>query len=341
MRLPGSSSFAGKVIHVIIAIVVVLLLAAMTLASFYFYQVAVARSDKDFLNGNPDLEVSDAGDPSKERLEAWWAKQAFQEWRMISEDGLSLHAYYLAAKTPSHATVILAHGYSGQAQSMGSLAQMYNETLGFNVLLPDARGHGRSEGGYIGFGWPERRDYVGWIKLILQKNGGNSEIVLHGISMGGATVMMTSGEELPSQVKAVIEDCGYTSAKEQLAYQLGRMYKLPPFPLLHATSLVTKLRAGYSFGEASALKQVKKSKTPILFIHGDADVFVPFHMVKPLHESALVQKELLIVPGAGHGLARQTNPRLYDETVIRFLNQYMTELPEHANVDQVGTGESL
>ncbi|RIX60539.1 alpha/beta hydrolase [Paenibacillus nanensis] len=324
-----------------IAIVVILLLAALTLTGFYFYRVAIARSDKDFLNGNPDLAVTDASDPSKERLEAWWAKQTFQEWSMTSEDGLSLRAYYLPADTPSCATVILAHGYSGQAQSMGSLAQMYNEILGFNVLLPDARGHGRSEGGFIGFGWPERRDYVGWIQQILHKNGGNSEIVLHGISMGGATVMMTSGEELPSQVKAIIEDCGYTSAKEQLAYQLRRMYKLPAFPLLHATSLITKLRAGYSFGEASALKQVKKSKTPMLFIHGDADVFVPFRMVKPLYESAQVQKELLIVPGAGHGLARQTNPRLYDETVIRFLSQYMSERPERAIVDQAGAGDSL
>ncbi|NOU73800.1 alpha/beta fold hydrolase [Paenibacillus sp. LMG 31458] len=158
---------------------------------------------------------------------------------------------------------------------MGKLAQMYKDTLGFNVLIPDARGHGRSEGHYIGFGWPERKDYVQWIDKVIEHMGEQSKIVLHGVSMGGATVMMTSGEALPPNVKAIVEDCGYTTAKDQLAYQLKRMYRLPIFPLLHLTSLLTKLRAGYFFGEASALDQLQKSKTPMLFIHGDADLFVP------------------------------------------------------------------
>lgn len=307
-----------------IAIIILVLAVAIVLVSLYFYQVAIARSDKDFLNGNPDLEVSATADQSNDRHQDWWAEQKFQVWSLKSEEGLRLHAYYLPAERPTRTTVILAHGYSGQAGNMASLAQMYSERLGFNVLLPDARGHGRSEGGYIGLGWHERKDYMGWIRQVLEKNGEQSEIALHGISMGGATVMMTSGEELPHQVKAIIEDCGYTSVREQLAYQLGRMYKLPSFPLLHSTSLVTKLRAGYSFGEASAVNQVGKSKTPILFIHGDSDLFVPFEMVKTLYANGPAEKELLIVPGAGHGLARQTDPKRYDETVLRFLEKHMT-----------------
>ncbi|WP_312880252.1 alpha/beta hydrolase [Paenibacillus phytorum] len=182
---------------------------------------------------------------------------------------------HLAADRSTDRTVILAHGYAGQAMQMGKLAQMYKDTLGFNVLIPDARGHGRSEGHYIGFGWPERKDYVQWIDKVIEHMGEQSKIVLHGVSMGGATVMMTSGEALPPNVKAIVEDCGYTTAKDQLAYQLKRMYRLPIFPLLHLTSLLTKLRAGYFFGEASALDQLQKSKTPMLFIHGDADLFVP------------------------------------------------------------------
>jgi uncharacterized protein len=322
---------ARKVINVVIAIIIVLLVA-IVLASFYFYQVAIARSDKDFLNGNPDLEVSATTDISKDRHEEWWAGRTFLEWSLNSEDGLLLHAYYLGAEKPTNRTVIIAHGYSGQAGNMASLAQMYSEKLGFNVLLPDARGHGRSEGGYIGFGWPERRDYVGWIQRVLDKNGEQSEIVLHGISMGGATVMMASGEELPGQVKAIIEDCGYTSVKEQLTYQLGRLYKLPSFPLLHSTSLLTKLRAGYSFSEASALKQIKRSEKPILFIHGDADLFVPFEMVKTLYNNGPAEKELLVVTGAGHGLARQTDPERYDETVACFLMKYMDVIPDPSRI---------
>ncbi|RJE88759.1 alpha/beta hydrolase [Paenibacillus sp. 1011MAR3C5] len=306
-----------------ITIIVLVLAAGIIGASFYFYNVAIARADKSFLNGNPDLEVGASAENPYERNDQWWEAQPFEEWSMESEDGLRLHAYYLEASQPSDITVIIAHGYSGHAALMTNFAQMYSEKLGYNVLLPDARGHGRSGGRYIGFGWPERRDYVGWIRKVIEKNGGQSQLILHGVSMGGATVMMTSGESLPRQVKAIIEDCGYTSAKKQLAYQLKRMYKLPSFPLLQTTSLVTKWRAGYSFSEASALEQVKKSKTPILFIHGDTDLFVPTAMVNELYEQGPEQKELLIIPGAGHGLARHIDPETYDRAVIGFIKKYV------------------
>ncbi|MFF2885487.1 alpha/beta hydrolase [Paenibacillus sp. NPDC057967] len=306
-----------------ITIILFVLAAGIIGASFYFYNVAIARADKSFLNGNPDLEVGASAENPYERNDQWWEAQLFEDWSMDSEDGLRLHAYYLEANQPSDITVIIAHGYSGHAALMTNFAQMYSEKLGYNVLLPDARGHGRSGGRYIGFGWPERRDYVGWIRRVIENNGGQSQIILHGVSMGGATVMMTSGESLPPQVKAIIEDCGYTSAKEQLAYQLKRMYKLPSFPLLQTTSLVTKWRAGYSFSEASALMQVKKSKTPILFIHGDTDLFVPTAMVNELYEQGPEQKELLIIPGAGHGLARHTDPETYDRAVIGFIQKHI------------------
>lgn len=311
-------------VFIVIATVFVLLFLVLTAASFYFYNVAVARAEKDFLRGNPDLEVSASLEENPySNNEAWWEQQAFEEWSLMSDDGLKLHAYYLAAATNTNKTVIIAHGYSSKAADMGNLAQMYSDKLGYNVLLPDARGHGDSEGNYIGFGWPERKDYVRWIEQVIQHSGDQAQIVLHGVSMGGATVLMTSGEKLSSNVKAVVEDCGYTSAKEQLAYQLKRMYHLPSFPLIQTTSLVTKLRAGYYFGEASALEQVKKSVTPTLFIHGDEDLFVPTEMVYKLFENGSSEKKLVIVPGAGHGQARFVNPEAYDREVSEFLGAYV------------------
>lgn len=304
-------------------IVLVTAIVLLIIVGLYFYRVAIARSDKSFLKGNPDLEVRESDGRPLEALEQWWGQQAFEEWSLRSSDGLKLHAYYLAAEEPTDKTVILAHGYSGLANQMGGLARMYREQLGYNVLAPEARGHGRSEGGYIGFGWPERKDYVGWIRKVIEHAGDQAQIVLHGVSMGGATVMMTSGEELPRNVKVIIEDCGYTSVKDQLAYQLKRMYRLPAFPFLPVTSLLTKLRAGYFFGEASALKQVRQSQTPMLFIHGDADLFVPTEMVYELYENGPAEKKLYIVPGAGHGLARQADPANYDKEVIRFINHYV------------------
>jgi fermentation-respiration switch protein FrsA (DUF1100 family) len=312
-------------ILLLIAALVAMVFLILVSASFYFYRVAIARADKSFLNNNPDLAVTTSVDNPFSGNENWWREQSVAEWSITSNDGLKLYAYYLAADRSTDRTVILAHGYAGQAMQMGNLAQMYKETLGFNILIPDARGHGRSEGHYIGFGWPERNDYVQWIDKVIEHTGERSKIVLHGVSMGGATVMITSGEALPPNVKAIVEDCGYTTAKDQLAYQLKRMYRLPIFPLLHLTSLLTKLRAGYFFGEASALDQLQKSKTPMLFIHGDADLFVPTEMVYELFNNYPSAKQLWIVPGAGHGLARHSDPVRYDREVAQFIRTYVKE----------------
>ncbi|MFD0677807.1 MULTISPECIES: alpha/beta hydrolase [unclassified Paenibacillus] len=308
---------------VTVIIIVLIIILFITLASFYFYHVAIARTDKSFLNGNPDLEVKVTAQKPFQSIEEWWRKQAYSEWSLVSNDGFKLHAYYLVADQPTNKTAILAHGYSGKSEQMRELAKMYRDSLGFNVLMPDARGHGRSEGNYIGFGWSERQDYVKWIDRVIEQTGSQAQIVLHGISMGAATVTMTSGEDLPPNVKVIVEDCGYTSVKDQLSYQLKRMYHLPSFPLIQSTSLLTKLRAGYFFGEASALEQVKKSKTPTLFIHGDTDLFVPTQMVYELYENSPTHKKLFIVPGAGHGMARQTNPEAYDQEVAKFIGNYV------------------
>ncbi|SDR96663.1 hypothetical protein SAMN05444162_0445 [Paenibacillaceae bacterium GAS479] len=205
-----------------------------------------------------------------------------------------------------------------------NFARYYAETLGWNLLLPDARGHGLSEGSYIGFGWHERKDYADWIRWVIGRTGEDrAEVILHGISMGGATVCMASGENLPNQVKAIVADCPYTSAKDELRFQLKRMYKLPAFPFLQTTSVLTKLRAGYYFGEASALEQVRRAKVPMLFIHGDADTFVPTWMGVKLHEACIQPKGLLLVAGAEHGAARQKDPNRYDAAVSEFLEQWL------------------
>ena len=76
---------------------------------------------------------------------------------------LKLSAIYLPAETKSEKTALVAHGYMGDAETMTNYAKMFHD-MGYNVLVPDARGHGKSEGDYIGFGWPERKDYVQWFQ---------------------------------------------------------------------------------------------------------------------------------------------------------------------------------
>ncbi|WP_083537188.1 MULTISPECIES: alpha/beta hydrolase [unclassified Paenibacillus] len=312
----------------IVLLVLAVILLAIVAVSFYFYRIAIARTDKSFLAGNPDLRT-DGPSPASQARE-WLDTRPLERVSLRSDDGLQLNGYYLAASPSSGKTVILVHGYSGHALQNAAFAKFYHEQLGFHVLMPDNRGHGASEGNVIGFGWLDRKDLLRWIEYVLARSGPASELVLHGVSMGGAAVLMTSGEKLPPQVKAIVSDCAYTSVRDQLAYQLKRIYHLPSFPLLASTSLLTRVLAGYSFGEASAVNQVRQTKTPILFIHGTADTFVPFAMAQSLYDHCPGEKELFIVPGAGHGMAYRTDTAGYQLAVRQFVAKHTAPALEDA-----------
>ena len=302
-----------KIILGIILVLVIVLIAAGN----YFYSYAVVPAKKDFLADGSKKKSTELISAEK-----WFNdKNNRSDWQLTATDGLNLSAYYLPAEKDQHKTAIIAHGYMGQASDMPQYAKIYHD-LGYNVLMPDARGHGKSEGDYIGFGWHERKDYLQWIDRVIKKDP-QSEIVLHGVSMGGATVMMTSGEKLPDNVKAFVEDCGYSSVKGELNYQLKQMFNLPSFPLIPVTSLVTKIRAGYFFGEADAIKQLNKNKRPMLFIHGDQDDFVPYSMLAEVYAATKGPKEQYVVHGAKHAEALSSNPSMYQKKVTEFIQKYV------------------
>lgn len=310
-----------------ISLVLSMFIAIDIIASFYFYQLAIKRGPKEFLQGNKDLDVS------SETLEVflqgdwidWTKQQSFETMRMTSFDGLALQGYYLEAKEPTNKVVLFAHGYLGNAFDMGLFGEYYYETLGYNVFTPDLRGHGKSEGDYIGFGWHDRLDLIDWLKVLLERNGPDTEIVMHGLSMGAAAVLMAGGEELPPNVKAIIADSPYTSVYDLFAYQMKRMYHLPSRPILPTTSLVTNYKASYSLTEASALEQVKKANVPILFITGEADTFVPTVMANKLYENTKSASELVRFEGANHGESIVLHKEAYVASVREFVGQYVSK----------------
>ncbi|HEY2494554.1 MAG TPA: alpha/beta hydrolase [Paenibacillus sp.] len=300
--------------------VVLVVVVALFVVSLFLYNVGILRNEKEFMKEDPNLVKAEF---PWESATTWMGNQPMETLHITSDDGLKLVGYFIPSPQPTNKIAILAHGYSGQGREMGEFAKLY-QGMGYHVLMPDDRGHGQSEGRYIGFGWPDRKDYIHWIHVMIAKIGEDAEVVLHGVSMGGATVLMVSGERLPTQVKAIVSDCAYTSAKDILSYQLKEMYKVPAFPLIYMTSLVAKLRAGYWFGEASAVKQVSLTSVPILFVHGDEDKFVPFKMVHQLYEVAGGEKDLLVVEKAQHGNAYYVNKEVYGGKLVEFCNRYVS-----------------
>lgn len=310
----------------LLVLVAIVFLLIQVLGSFFFYELAVNRGPKDFLQKNADLEVAD------ETMDLylngswidWVNAQEFEQLTLTSRDGLKLSGYYLPASTPTDKLVILTHGYLGHAKQMGLFGQYYYNDLGYNIFMPDARGHGKSEGTYYGFGWPDRLDLIDWTHSLVKKLGADTEVVYHGLSMGASTVLMASGvEELPRQVKAIIADSPYKSVYQLFKYQMNRMFHLPAFPLLDSTSVLTKIRAGYSFREASTLKEVKKANIPILYIHGESDTFVPTEMAKDLYLHTSSDAELFLVPNANHGESFALAGDKYKMKIDQFLNRYI------------------
>ncbi|MDE6281855.1 MAG: alpha/beta hydrolase [Oscillospiraceae bacterium] len=303
----------GRIALIATAVLAVLLAGALLFAGNYLFRFALDPQFGGMIDGSQEWPL--------EGESAWLDENSEDRW-LESRDGLKLHALYLAQEEESHKYVVGCHGYGSIPQYMGWSAAHFYE-LGFNILAPAARAHEQSGGRYASMGWLERLDIVDWVNTLVEQDP-EAEIVLFGISMGGATVMMTAGEELPANVKCIIEDCGYSSVWDEFAGQLQEMFGLPTFPVLDAASLVTQVRAGFGFKEASAVEQLKKASLPMLFIHGEDDTFVPYAMLDVVYDAcASAEKERLSVPGAGHGGASWTDPELYWATVETFLEKYV------------------
>lgn len=242
---------------------------------------------------------------------------------IIGYNGYKVHAVYAPAPRPDEAagTAIVVHGYTDNHFVFLYLARMYRDDFNYNILVPDLQYHGYSEGRAVQMGWFDRFDVEKWAE-VAHGIFDDDFMVVHGVSMGAATVMMMSGDELPSYVKAFVEDCGYSSAWDQFASNLKESFHLPTFPVLNSASIVCKKRYGWSFKEASSVSQLAKSDRPMLFIHGDADDFVPFsHLQKNYDAKTRGYKEMWVADGAVHANAFARHPEEYKKRVSSFLDK--------------------
>ena len=305
-----------KITISIFIILLTLFIGGSSLVGVLFYNLALNA------NYSKDIIYAEYNDENLNDAQKWLEEKSnYSDKYIESYDKLQLHSYVVNQNSNKWAIVV--HGYGGSGKLMSDKSKYFYD-MGYNVLIPDLRGHGKSEGDYIGMGWKDRLDIISWINFIINENP-NAEIVLHGTSMGAATVLMTSGENLPSNVKAIVADCAYTSAWDEFSYQLETYLKVPSYYILNVTNMVTKLKAGYSLKEASALECVKKATVPILFIHGDKDKFVPYSMMDKLYDATNSPKEKLTIEGGEHANSDLVSPFLYWLTVEDFLNQYVTQ----------------
>lgn len=308
-----------RIVIIVLIVVVILVLLLTVGAGVLIYNFSINRASSIHMSRvanptNDDVMLRSGAGGTKEDWE-WF--ETGERISIHTDDDVELVAQYLPNDPTSHRYVITCHGTGSRGIHMASYARQFHN-LGFHVLAPDARAHGESGGDLIGMGWLERLDVLAWAQELITRDP-DAEIVLHGVSLGGATVLMTAGEPLPSNIKAAISDSGFTTAYEQF------MNYTPWFmvPGMKTASFINKIKVGRSFQEISPVEQVQHSQIPLLFIHGDQDSVVPVRMVDELYDAANCEKEKLIVPGADHTMSYKTDPDLYWNTLKNFVEKYL------------------
>ena len=253
---------------------------------------------------------------------AWAAEAVHEKIAVETQDGYTLIAETFPAEEESHVWILVLHGYTGWKEEMYPFAYWYHEQ-GYQILVPDLRCQGESEGDFIGMGWTDHFDCVLWVNYILSRDA-DARIVIHGQSMGASTALMMAGDERTSnKITAVISDCAYTDAYSMFGDKITEWFYLPPFPIVDTACFVLRMRGGYNLKDASAIDAVVKSRIPTLFIHGSEDDMISVQMSQDLYDAAGGPKELLIVEGAWHAQAQDKDPEAYYGAIAAFLEEYL------------------
>ncbi len=237
-----------------------------------------------------------------------------EEFTMPSQRGEQLKGFYYPCGAQGKKIAFVVHGYRSNHVDTGSICYDYYASRGIDVFACDHTAAGDSAGHFIGFDVLESRDCLKWLDFLREKFGEDVQIILHGFSMGAATVMQMSSH-CPENVKFIVEDSGYWCAKAAMAHQVG--------PLYGPLRLINRLVAGYDWNASDVTQSLKNSKLPILFVHGQDDKLVPFENGPKLYESYQGEKDCFFPENTRHIESMYTSPQAYGEKLDRFVEKYI------------------
>ena len=266
----------------------------------------------------PDGEIYE---PFRDKMVTWIKEvreMPHEDVSIRSFDGLTLRGKFYEY-APGAPIELMVHGYRGNSErDMGGGVQR-SFRLGHSALVVDQRASGLSDGHVITFGIREHKDCLSWVEFMVQHFGPDVKIILTGISMGASTVLMAAGSPLPRNVVGVLADCGFTCAKEIMDVVIRKM-KLPPKVVYPFIKLSARIYGGFDLEADSAIEAVNRCKVPVIFFHGEDDDFVPCRMSIRNYEACSAPKQLVTVPGAGHGLSFPVAPEDYLKALREFFD---------------------
>lgn len=283
--------------------VVLTVLIVILLVGVYTFVLACVRGKELPWLVKEEIEKTPYGKYYKNIVHAdgWLREHCAKDVFIESKDGLQLHGLWIPAENP-RGTILFAHGYRSTYLVDFSPALDFYHQMGMNLLLPDQRCHGKSEGRVITFGVKESNDMLRWAEY---HNASLCQcpIILSGISMGASTMMYLADQPLPENVRGIVADCGFTSPKEIISTVFRNMTHLPACAFLWVTELCARLFGGFSLSEKDSRRTLKNSNMPVILFHGTADDFVPCEMTRQAYAACKEPKKILLVEGADHGVS--------------------------------------
>ncbi len=307
----------------ILPLAVVVLLVILAAVAFRLLGRILERREQHFFTDRALRETPWAYQIERFRRDQdWMARQEWEDLWITSHDGLRLHASLLPAPNGSRRTFLAFHGYLSSGRNDFSFAVPLLHERGYNVVLADDRAHGQSEGKWIALGLRERFDCRDWARYLEQRLGPDAALFLGGISMGATMVLMAAGLPLPDSVKGIVADCGFDSPFRMSHLVQQRKYGFIAGPLVCMESLLHKILAGYTLHAMTTERAMKTNRTPILFVHGDADNYVPPSMTRRAYDACRTEKHLFLGRGARHTFSWVTDTEAYTTVFFEFLDRH-------------------
>ncbi len=255
-------------------------------------------------------------------LEEGIKEKRWQNVSIPSRLGYALQGTYLPNPIPSNKTLVFVHGINGSRLMGLWYAPLYIKA-GYNVLLYDSRASGESGGDSVTWGFYEKYDLDQWIDWVAEQNP-KGTIGVHGVSMGAATALMHAEmNEATHRVNFYIADSGYSDLEELLTQQINATVSLhdPLWVklLVSYSSIMAKWQSGFTYQDVSPVRSVRSVTTPILYLHGDADVVVPVYMSEQLYTATKGYKEKYISSNDAHAMAIFNHKGEYQRRVMSFI----------------------
>lgn len=236
-----------------------------------------------------------------------------QRFIIRSARGEKLVGHYLPGGGSGKRIAFIVHGYHSEYADTAGMYYDYYSSRGFDVFACDHTAHGESQGKAIGFGVFESEDCLLWLSFLRGKFGDDVQILLHGFSMGGATVLLMS-DRCPDNVRMIVDDSGYRDAPTQLKGQLGPFYG--PVAAIH------RRLAHCELSLADTRPALARTRLPILFVHGQDDKTVPYRNGPELFALYGGEKDCLFPEKAKHVESMHVAPEAYQRKLDRMIQLY-------------------